>query len=715
MSGGSSDLIDYRSLFEAGPGLFLVLDPRLTILAVSDGYCRATGTEREKMLGRGIFDVFPDDPSDPGAAGTAKLRASLDRVVASRCPDRMADQDHAAPLPDAKGGGPEERCWSPLNLPVLDRQGALAWIVHRVEDVTDLRRLRREGEAQEEAADAQRLRIHELQEANHALARQIRDNGELQLRVSERNAELRAEIGERRKAEEALKNTTAFLDTVIENLPGMLFVKDAVDHRFVLFNRAGEELLGYSRSELIGKSDYDFFPKDQADQFVARDRAMIESGGPTVTPEESITTRYKGVRTLRTVKIPVQDAEGRPQYLLGFSEDITDRKAIEQQLHQALKVEAIGKLTGGVAHDFNNLLTVIISSVELLDERWDGRDPEGRKYLRNILQAGQQGAELTKRLLAFARRQPLEPRAVNVNSFVTNMKPLLERTLGEHIDVRTELGAELWEAEADPNQVEAALLNLAINARDAMDNGGQLTIETANLEVGDSEIDGYGELAPGAYISLAVSDDGCGMAPEVLASAIEPFFTTKDVGKGTGLGLSMVFGFAKQSGGHMTIASEVGRGTTVRLYLPRIRTARPPADRAAFRAVENVGRGELILVAEDDNAVREIAVNMLVAMGYRVAEAANGQLAIAAFERAKPIDLLFTDVIMPGGISGPSLALELRRRQPGLRVLYTSGYTEDTILHQGKLDEGVMLLNKPYRRDELARKIRAALTAPTGE
>ncbi len=701
--------VDFRAVFEGVPGLYLILAPDLTIVAVSDAYARATMTERNAIVGRGLFEVFPDNPDDPAATGVSNLRASLDRVREFRWPDAMAVQKYDIRRPASEGGGFEIRYWSPLNSPVLDRDGRLAWIVHRVEDVTELVRLQSEGAARDQIQRDQQRIIEELRTANQALARQIQENEELQRGLAEGTAALQSEVAERRKADEALKKTTTFLDAVIENLPGMLFVKDAKDHRFLLFNRAGEELLGYGRDELIGKSDYDFFPKEQADQFIARDREMLAAGKPMITPEESVTTRHRGTRILRTIKIPVRNADGTPQFLLGFSEDITERKAMEQQLHQALKIEAVGQLTGGIAHDFNNLLTVIFSSAEMLEERLRERDATERKLVENILGASQQGAELTKRLLAFARRQPLEPRIVNINEFVVNLRGLLQRTLGEQIDIRMELGDGLWHAEVDPNQVEAAVLNLAINARDAMPEGGHLMIETANITLDKMQADRFGEVQPGSYVALSVSDDGVGMPPEVLARAIEPFFTTKGVGKGTGLGLSMVYGFAKQSRGHMTIYSETGHGTTIRLYLPRAEALAPAVEAPAPAAEIRVARGETILVVEDDAAVRAIAIDVLNGLGYRILEASNGKDAIAAYERGGPIDLLFTDVIMPGGMNGPALAAELKRRQPGLRVLYTSGYTENAIVHQGKLDEGVLLLNKPYRRKDLSEKILAAL------
>lgn len=711
MAHGSNGSVDFRAVFEAAPGLYLVLAPDLTIVAVSNAYARATMTERSAIVGRGLFEVFPDNPDDPTATGVNDLRASLDRVREHRRPDAMAVEQYDIRRPESAGGGFEVRHWSSLNTPVLDRTGRLAWIVHRVEDVTELVRLQSEGAARDQIQRDQQRVIDELHTANQALAQQIRENAALQRGIAERTAEIQGEIAERRKTDEALRKTTTFLDAVIENLPGMLFVKDAKDHRFLLFNRAGEELLGYDRDELIGKNDHDFFPKEQADQFIARDKEMLAAGKPTITPEEPVTTRHQGIRLLRTIKVPVRDQDGTPRFLLGFSEDITERKAIEQQLHQVLKIEAVGQLTGGISHDFNNLLTVIISSADLLEERWREGDPIERKLIGNILAAGHQGAELTKRLLAFARRQPLQPRAVNITEFVVNLRPLLQRTLGEHINIGMELVEGLWNAEVDPNQVEAAVLNLAINARDAMPQGGHLMIETANITLDKAQADRFGEVLPGSYVTLSVSDDGSGMAPEVLTQAIEPFFTTKGVGKGTGLGLSMVYGFAKQSRGHMTIYSEVGHGTTVRLYLPRGEALSPAIEPQAPAEVP-AAHGETILVVEDDAAVRDIAVDVLTNLGYRVIEAGDGKEAIAVFEGNGSVDLLFTDVIMPGGMNGPALAAELKRRQPGLRVLYTSGYTENAIIHQGKLDEGVLLLNKPYRRKELGEKVRASLAAP---
>ena len=325
----------------------------------------------------------------------------------------------------------------------------------------------------------------------------------------------------------------------------------------------------------------------------------------------------------------------------------------------------------------------------------------------------EQAASLTRRLLAFARKQPLEPRNVNINQFVLGMKPLLQRALGEQIDIAMKAGADLWTAYVDAHQVEAAVLNLAINARDAMPEGGHLMIETGNVSLDEEMAARYGDVTPGDYVSLSVSDDGSGMTPEVLARATEPFFTTKPAGKGTGLGLSMVYGFAKQSGGHMNIYSEVGVGTTVRLYFPRARAAIADAAPAGAGRDAAPGGNETILVVEDEAAVRELAVATLTGLGYKVLEAANGRDALALTAATPAIDLLFTDVVMPGGMGGQALAEELRKSRPGLRVLYCSGYTENAILQQGRLNGDTGLLQKPYRRHDLARKVRAILDGPS--
>ena len=450
-------------------------------------------------------------------------------------------------------------------------------------------------------------------------------------------------------------------------------------------------------------------PKDRESYVRAKTLALAQ--------DETCSVEYRALRSdgqeivIHEVSKILRDAAGNPIRLVGTVQDITERRGTEERLRQSQKMEAVGQLTGGVAHDLNNLLTVIISSAELLEEIAPRESPTDRP-LKNIMNAVEQAAALTRRLLAFARKQPLEPRTVNINDFVTGMKPLLLRALGEHVESEMRLAPDLWTAYIDPHQVESAVLNLAINARDAMGEGGHLMIETENASIDEEVAQRYGDMAPGDYVTLSVSDDGCGMSPAVLAKAVEPFFTTKPQGQGTGLGLSMVFGFAKQSGGHMNIYSEVGKGTTVRLYFPRARgteteTLPTGTDRAAVP-----GGSETILVVEDEPAVRETAVENLKSLGYTVLEASNGREALALMASNPHIDLLFTDVVMPGGISGQALAQELGARLPGLRVLYCSGYSESAFQQQGKLGNGSGLLQKPYRRRDLASKVRAVLDAP---
>jgi signal transduction histidine kinase/CheY-like chemotaxis protein len=384
-------------------------------------------------------------------------------------------------------------------------------------------------------------------------------------------------------------------------------------------------------------------------------------------------------------------------------------------LMQAQKLEAIGKLTGGVAHDFNNVLQVIGSNLQLLQPLVQDQG-EAERLLRGALTAVDRGAKLSSQLLAFARRQPLEPVPLNVGRRVQAMDDLLRRALGERVEVQTVLAAGLWTTLADGNQLENVILNLAINSRDAMPEGGQLTIEVANVVLDEAYAANLPDVAPGQYVMLAVSDTGHGMPPEVAAQAFEPFFTTKPEGKGTGLGLSMAYGFAKQSGGHIRIYSEVGHGTTIRLYLPRSFEKEVEPPRPLAGPVQ--GGSETILVVEDDIAVQAAVVNILQNLGYRVLRAGDAQAALTILQSGVHVDLLFTDVVMPGPLRSPELAQRARHLLPGIAVLFTSGYTQNAIVHGGRLDPGVELLSKPYRQEDLARKIRRVLGSrrrpPTG-
>ncbi len=400
------------------------------------------------------------------------------------------------------------------------------------------------------------------------------------------------------------------------------------------------------------------------------------------------------------------EADARVLDVLVHSLDVAVQRATaERQRGQAQRLEAVGQLTGGVAHDFNNLLTVILGNSEMLAS--DLRDPDQVRLVEMTAAAARRGAELSRRLLAFARRQPLEPAGVDVNQLLDTMHGLIRRTLPEDIEFRCALDPEPWPAFVDHGQLENAVLNLCLNSRDAIDGVGRLTIETANVRLDDEYAVAHGDVAPGDYLLLAVSDTGAGIEPAIVDRIFEPFFTTKQFGAGSGLGLSMVHGFVKQSGGHLKVYSEVGHGTTVKMYLPR-------ADRVDERTETGVAdrdlRGtERILVAEDDEHVRQVAAEHLRRLGYDVTEASDGSAALAEIQRGGRFDLLFTDVVMPGTMSGRELAEAAVELLPGLGVLYTSGYTENAIVHHGRLDPGVHLLAKPYGLQELARRIRSLL------
>ncbi len=383
--------------------------------------------------------------------------------------------------------------------------------------------------------------------------------------------------------------------------------------------------------------------------------------------------------------------------------EIGVRRQAEAALQQAQKMEAIGQLTGGVAHDFNNLLQVISGNLQLLSKDVAGNE-RAEQRVQNALIGVSRGSKLASQLLAFGRRQPLEPKVVNIGRFIRGLDDLLRRALGEEIEIETTVSGGLWNTFADPGQIENALLNLAINARDAMNGRGRLTIEVGNAFLNDEYVLAHADVSPGQYVMLAVTDTGTGIAPEIIHKVFDPFFTTKAEGRGTGLGLSMVYGFAKQSGGHVKIYSELGHGTTIKLYLPRSSASEDLVVEKSQPPVQ--GGTETILVVEDDEQVRATAVEMLTDLGYRILKAPDAASALAVVESGVPIDLLFTDVVMPGALRSPELARRARERLPGLAVLFTSGYTENAIVHGGRLDEGVNLLPKPYTREALSRKIR---------
>jgi len=401
-------------------------------------------------------------------------------------------------------------------------------------------------------------------------------------------------------------------------------------------------------------------------------------------------------------------AVGGERLVLAIVRDLTEREAIEAQLRQAQKMEAIGQLTGGMAHDFNNLLSIIIGNLDFLAERLPPR-PELHDLLKEALDAALQGADLTQRLLAFARLQPLQPKRIDLNDLTYRISRLLRRTLGESIEIVLDRGDRVWPVLVDPAQLEAGLVNIANNARDAMPNGGVLTITTSNRILDDDYAASHPGVIAGNYAMIEISDSGSGIPPEILGRIFEPFFTTKELGKGTGLGLSMVFGFIKQSGGHISVYSEVGVGTTFRLYLPPAAGTIDAARPHVVTPAEPRGR-ETVLAVEDNGGLRRILLGQLKELGYRVLEAEDGPTALRILE-AEPVDLLFSDVVMPGGLSGYDLARTALARWPAMKVVLTSGFPETKLNGNGNngLPTNLRLLVKPYRKAELARILRDAL------
>jgi PAS domain S-box-containing protein len=432
-----------------------------------------------------------------------------------------------------------------------------------------------------------------------------------------------------------------------------------------------------------------------AEAAVAIDNARLSQAA-----QREIADRKRAEEALRQLNATLEQQVVERTEQLRFNEDA---------LRQAQKMEAVGQLTGGVAHDFNNLLQIIIGNLDTIRRNLPAELTRLQRASNNAMAGAQRAAALTQRLLAFSRRQPLDPKPIDVNALVNGLSQLVHRTLGETIAVESVLGAGLWRVEVDPNELEAAILNLAVNARDAMADGGRLTIETANAHIDQSYASTHAEVVPGQYVSVSVSDTGSGMDAKTIAQAFEPFFTTKPIGKGTGLGLSQVYGFVKQSGGHVKIYSELGQGTTVKIYLPRLSGEAVQAQEEQAGPIPDGSAEETILVVEDDDDVRTYSVESLRELGYRVIEAHDGPSALRLLERQERVDLLFTDVVLPSNMTGAQVAAQARGMRPNLKVLFTTGYARNAIIHQGRLDKGVQLITKPFSFADLASKIRDVL------
>jgi PAS domain S-box-containing protein len=512
------------------------------------------------------------------------------------------------------------------------------------------------------------------------------------------------DMTERKIVEAALRESEQLARGIVNDALDAII---QIDERgnVIEWNPRAEQIFGWSRQEAVGQPVASLYmPAGYRPRYlemnerlhqvdIAADRfdfAGLRKDGTKVKLEVSMT----GVRR----------RDGNVFNL--FLRDITEKLAAEEQLRQAQKMEAVGQLTGGIAHDFNNMLTVITGTIEILEEGVADR-PELMAIAKLISQAADRGAELTKHLLAFARKQPLNPRKTEINTLVVDTAKMLRPMLGEQVEIESVLRNDVWAAVVDTTQLTTAIVNLAVNARDAMPGGGKLTIETKNVVLDETSALNR-DVVPGNYVMIAVSDTGTGIPAAMLDKIFEPFFSTKEVGKGTGLGLSMVYGFVKQSGGHIKVYSEEGHGTSFKIYLPStsdLTDQSTPAAPASMR-----GGSETVMVVEDDALVRNYVTQQLKSLGYQTVCAADANEALRLVDSGTEFELLFTDVIMPGSMNGRQLADELVKRRPSVRVLFTSGYTEDAVVHHGKLDPGVLLLPKPYRKSDLDRMVREALS-----
>jgi len=529
----------------------------------------------------------------------------------------------------------------------------------------------------------------------------------------------------RRRAERALRILAASLERQVDQRTAALQASEArlrtifetsyqyqgllmLDGTLLDANATSLAGIGLTLDDVIGQPFWEtpWFADTPGLAATVRDAVRQVAAGETLRQEIHVNLPVGGWRWFDFTMRPLRDKDGRVTAIVPEAVETTRRRRIEERLRQAQKMEAVGQLTGGIAHDFNNLLQVISGNLELLALTVAGEARDERR-VANAQVAVARGSKLASQLLAFARRQTLEPKVVNIGRLVAGLDRMLRRTMGGAVEIRTVIAGGVGNCLVDPTQIENAVVNLAINARDAMGGAGTLTVEVGNAALDDSYVQGHDDVAVGRYVMLAVTDSGRGMSPEVMARVFEPFFSTKAEGGGSGLGLSMVYGFVKQSGGHVKLYSEVGQGTTVKIYLPRVRQSEEPV--VATSAAPFVGGAETILVAEDDEQVRATVVELLSGLGYRVLKAKDAESALTMIESGLAIDLLFTDVVMPGPLKSPDLARKARERLPSLAVLFTSGYTENAIVHGGRLDAGVELLAKPYTRDALARKVRQLL------
>lgn len=512
------------------------------------------------------------------------------------------------------------------------------------------------------------------------------------------------DISDRRRAEATQRRLTTAIEHAAD---GIVMIDTQGTIQYV--NPAFEQITGYSREEAVGQSMQILESAEQDASFYQEMWDTLTTGkvwSSRFTSKKKDGTLYEEERTIS----PIRDSSGETVGYVAVKRDVSKEVALEAQLRQSQKMEAVGMLAGGVAHDFNNVLTVILGNSEFLLDSLVDSDPR-RETVAQIQAAAESAESLTRQLLAFSRQQVLAPQVLDLNKILTNVEKMLRRMIGEDVELVTLLDPALGAVEADPGQVEQVILNLAVNARDAMPEGGKLTIVTANADLDEPDLSDDAAMIPGHYVMLAMTDTGCGMDAETRSRIFEPFFSTKEIGKGTGLGLSTVYGIVKQSGGHIRVDSEPGHGATFKIYLPRVQDAVQPLEADDATTTAQLQGSETVLLVEDDEAIRSVCKTVLQRNGYRVLEASNGKEAVEVCTRhTGPIHLMITDVVMPG-LNGRDLAERLRPRLPGMPVLYTSGYTDHAVLSKEMLDPGTNFLHKPFTPIALARKVRQLLDA----
>lgn len=676
---------DYEALFNASAGNFLVVDPQLIIRAVTDGYLAATKTDRNVIVGKPLFEVFPDNPDDPSADGVAKLRASIERVLRTREAHQMTIQKYDIPLGD---GNFETRYWTPANKPVFAADGSIQYVLHWAEDVTDVMTMREDMQREQESLGAQ------LEQQTN------RTRAEIMLRDEALQSNKQLQESERRYR---------FLADAVPQLIWTATPTGAVDYvneRWVAYTKKSAE-------SLLADGWQDIMHPDDRTATIEAWQHAVKVGAPHYQVEHRLRAHDGNYRWYLTTATPYRDAKGEIEKWFGSGTDIHDRVLGEEQLRVAQRLQSVGKLAGGMAHEVNNMMSAVLGFGELVTEALGPYHPQ-MADVEEMIKAGTRAAEVTRQLLAFSRQQVLNPAVVDLNVIVSELGTALRRIVGSDRRLDIRLSGRPMRAIADRGQVEQVLINLVANSRDATATNGVVGVETepVRLDAAALRARNAGEVEPGEFVRVAVRDDGAGMPPEVISRAFEPFFTTKPVGEGTGLGLSMVLGIVQQSGGFVHIESSRGAGTTISAYFP---IALNGHDAAAPQKIISRGNGERVLVVEDEAVVRALVTRALESSGYKVNSAPNGAAALEFLNtESEVINLVLTDLVMPN-MNGRQLAAKIEELFPAIPVLFMSAYTGDEIQRRGLLLSNEAFVQKPFTLEKLTAAVRQRLDEHTAK